>query len=519
MSQKLQTYSITAPGFYGLNTQDSSLDLASGFALVANNCIIDQYGRIGARKGWTKVNSSTNADLGTNNIQAIGELIANDGTSYIICAGNNKLFKLSGTSLVTLTYGGGGTAPTITANNWQMACLDGVLVLFQIGHDPLQFDPSVSTTQFKRVSEASGYTGTVQQANCVISASGRLWNANTSTDKLTVQWSDTKEHQKYSGGSSGTLDTHTVWPNGTDTIEALGFHNGFLFIFGKNNILIYTGVDDPATMTLYDVVTGIGCITRDSIAYTGTDLVFLSSTGIRSVLRTIAEKSAPFRDLSKNVRNDLMNMVAGETLANINAVYSSSDAFYLLTIPSLSLVYCFDMRAMMQDGSARATTWDSIAPSSLFCSQNGTLYIGKSGYLATHTGYNDNTSTYRMQYNTNHTDLGEPTVTSILKKVILTVIGGSNQYVTIKWAYDFTADFHSQNILIPTQSIAQYGVSEYGSNGSPVAYYSGGIAIQRLVASADGSGKVIQTGYEAEINGNALSFQKIEIHAKNGKVM
>ena len=84
MSQKLQTYSITAPGFYGLNTQDSSLDLASGFALVANNCIIDQYGRIGARKGWTKVNSSTNADLGTNNIQAIGELIANDGTSYII---------------------------------------------------------------------------------------------------------------------------------------------------------------------------------------------------------------------------------------------------------------------------------------------------------------------------------------------------------------------------------------------------------------------------------------------------
>lgn len=519
MSQKLQTYSITAPGFYGLNTQDSSLDLASGFALIANNCIIDQYGRVGARKGWTKVNTSLNTDLSTNNIQAIGELIANDGTSYIICAGNNKLFKLSGTSLVTLTYGGGGTAPTITANNWQMASLNGVLVLFQSGHDPLQFDPSVSTTTFKRISEASGYLGTVQLSNCVLSASGRLWNANTTTDKVTVQWSDLKLHQAYSGGSSGTLDVTTVWPNGTDTIEALGFHNGFLFIFGKNNILIYSGVDDPATMTLYDVVTGIGCIARDSVAYTGTDLVFLSSTGVRSVLRTIAEKSAPFRDLSKNVRNDIMTVVAGETLANINAVYSSTDAFYLLTLPSLSLVYCFDMRAMLQDGSARATTWDSITPKALFSSQNGTLYIGKEGYLGTHTGYNDNTSTYRMQYATNHTDLGEPTVTSILKRIILTVIGGSNQYVTIKWAYDFTGDFHSENILIPTQSIAQYGVSEYGANGSPVAYYSAGIAIQRLMASADGSGKVIQTGYEAEINGNPLSFQKIEIHAKNGKVM
>ena len=50
MSQQIQTFSITAPGFYGLNTQDSSLDLASGFALNAINCVIDQYGRIGARK-------------------------------------------------------------------------------------------------------------------------------------------------------------------------------------------------------------------------------------------------------------------------------------------------------------------------------------------------------------------------------------------------------------------------------------------------------------------------------------
>jgi hypothetical protein len=26
--------------------------LGAGFALVATNCILDQYGRIGARKGW-----------------------------------------------------------------------------------------------------------------------------------------------------------------------------------------------------------------------------------------------------------------------------------------------------------------------------------------------------------------------------------------------------------------------------------------------------------------------------------
>ena len=57
MSQALQVNTISAPGFFGLNTQDSPMDLAAGFALQATNCVIDQYGRIGARKGWSKVNS------------------------------------------------------------------------------------------------------------------------------------------------------------------------------------------------------------------------------------------------------------------------------------------------------------------------------------------------------------------------------------------------------------------------------------------------------------------------------
>ena len=52
MAGALKTTSITAPGFMGLNTQDSGVTLESGYATVANNCIIDKYGRLGARKGW-----------------------------------------------------------------------------------------------------------------------------------------------------------------------------------------------------------------------------------------------------------------------------------------------------------------------------------------------------------------------------------------------------------------------------------------------------------------------------------
>jgi hypothetical protein len=35
---------------------------------------------------------------------------------------------------------------------------------------------------------------------------------------------------------------------------------------------------------------------------------------------------------------------------------------------------------------------------------------------------------------------------------------------------------------------------------------------------ASGSGKIVQTGYESNINGSALSIQRIEIQSKDGKM-
>lgn len=518
MTQQIQTFSVSAPGFYGVNTQDSPLDLAAGYAAIATNCVIDQYGRIGSRKGWSRVNT-TSGNLGANNVGVIHELVQTDGTLTVLFAGNNKLFKLSGTSVVELTYGGGGTTPTITASNWQCASLNGITYFFQTGHDPLVYDPAVSTTTYKRVTEKTGYAATVPQANIVISAYGRLWAANTTSDNVTVYFSDLLAGHVWSTGTSGSLNVSQVWPNGSDEITGLAAHNGFLLIFGKRQILIYSGATTPSTMTLTDAVSNIGCIARDSIANTGTDVIFLSNSGIRSFLRTIQEKSAPLRDLSKNVRNDLMTIVAAETLANIKAVYSESNAFYLINFPTAAQVYCFDTKAALQDGSSRVTVWDSITPTAFLARRNGDLLIGKNGYVGKYGTYLDHASTYRLQYFTTYADLGNPNVTSILKRIAVVVIGGSNQGFIIKWGYDFSGQYYSTTLTIPVSTVAEYGTAEYGANGSPVAYYSQGIALQTLVGQTSGSGKTVQTGYETEINGYPVSIQKIEIQAKNGKLV
>jgi hypothetical protein len=519
MSQALQTASISAPGFFGLNTQDSPLDLAAGFALVATNCVIDQYGRIGSRNGWTRVNSST-GNLGSNPVGVIHELVQTDGTLTVLFAGNNKLFKLNSSNAVTeLTYGGGGTTPTITANNWACASLNGITYFFQAGHDPLIFDPAVSTTTYRRVSEKSGYAGTVPSGNIVTSAYGRLWVADTTTDNTTVYFSDLLSGHVWTGGTSGSLNINQVWPNGADNITGLAAHNNFLIIFGQRQILVYSGATTPSTITLADTVSSIGCIARDSIQSTGKDVLFLSNSGLRSFARTVIEKSVPIGDLSKNVRSDFMNTVIAETAANIKSVYSETEAFYLIALPTSKEVYCFDTRTQLQDGSFRVTTWDSIEPTAFFSKRSGELLIGKTGYIGKYSGAKDDTASYRFQYYTNHADLGNANVTSVLKRLKVIVIGGSNQYLTMKWGFDFSTNYLSTNVNIPTQSVSEYGIAEYGANGSPVAQYASGVALQTLVASASGSGKIVQTGYEADINGSGISIQRIEIQSKDGKTV
>lgn len=513
MAENVAPFSITAPGYWGLNTQDAPVDMDAKFCLEATNCVIDKYGRIGARKGWAKAHTA-NTDLSTSDVTCIGEVVQNDGTRTTVATGGAFLFKHSGTTLTTLTYGGGGVAPTISASNWKLVQLGGVGVFFQRGYDPLIFDPTVSTTTFRRLSEKAGYTGSVPLANCAVSAYGRIWCADTATDKNTVTWSDTLTTHLWTAGSAGSLNLLGVWPSGGDEIVALAAHNGKLIIFGRKQTLIYTGASTPSTMTLEDSLTNIGCVARDSVQNTGEDIIFLSDSGVRSLTRTIQEKSAPLRSLSRNVHNDVQAYITAETLANVKSGYSPEDAFYVITFPASSITYCFDLRAVLQDGSARATTWTSIAPKCFAYTKARKFYIGMAGYIGTHSGYVDDASSYRLNYYTPWLDLGNPIQTSILKRLIATIVSVGSQSIVFKWGFDFVSATMSQAITMASVgTAAEYGSAEYG-----IAEYVGNFSIRTASATPGGSGRVVQIGIEAQINGSAVSIQKLDIYAKEGRV-
>jgi hypothetical protein len=55
MAQQQQNVHIAAPAFAGVNTEDSPLQTGDSFAEIADNCVIDRYGRLGARRGFNSI--------------------------------------------------------------------------------------------------------------------------------------------------------------------------------------------------------------------------------------------------------------------------------------------------------------------------------------------------------------------------------------------------------------------------------------------------------------------------------
>ena len=549
MASPLQTASVAAPGFYGLNTQESSVTLSSGYALKAQNCVIDKYGRIGARRGWTPVNTTVNTDLGAANpVEFIFEVVTGGGTD-VLSAGNNRLFV--GTTTMTTktvrnTDNSGNATYTITANNWQGAALSygdvsdfqphvymaqaahPMLVYHELPTSGSAFDAHNSGTfGYQRVGDdaklPSNHSTATFMPSWVLSAYGRIWCGGISGDTQTVYFSDLLAGTDFLNGSAGYLNLQEVLPNG-DPVVAAAAHNGYIIFFGKKNTAIYANPLDTGALTLVEVLNNVGCIARDSVQSLGTDVLFLSDAGVRSLQRVIQEKSMPMRDISRNVRDDLMAAVASETdLTNIKSIYFERDAIYLLTLPTTKFVYCFDTRAALQDGAMRVTIWDSIEPKAFFVTQDRNLFIGKPGYIAKYFGHADNTSSYRLQYYTNYFDFDAATSLKILKKIGWVLIGGTNQSVAIKWGFDYSEGYQATTYLLDTAVVYEYNNSTVdsipGSTEYNIAEYTSGIVLDRFSINAGGQGTVLQLGLEADINGNPLSIQKIDVGIKKGKTL
>ena len=239
----------------------------------------------------------------------------------------------------------------------------------------------------------------------------------------------------------------------------------------------------------------------------------MSAGGLRSVSRTIQEKSAPISTISRTVNDDLLTYVQNEPTGDtIKSVFSPSELFYLITFTVSNVTYCFDMRTPMQDGSYRPTTWSGIRPRSYLRTIDHLLYIGQPGFVGVYTGYSDNGTQYRMSWYGTWLDFGDPIRTSVLKKINMTLVGTLSQQVVYKWGFDYTSATSSRVATITDNTIvAEYNIAEYG-----IAEYNRNLVIKSLGLNGGGAGKVVQVGMECQIIGYPISIQRVDVYTKDG---
>ena len=511
MARAIEAINIRAPGIFGLSTHQATSSTDPRYALEFQNFVFDDANRPAARKGWSFLTSSPHSA----NITALHEYIESATTSRIISASGGDLWE--GTTTLTNRKG----SLSHTADNWQFLNFNGKVVGVQQGHNPIV---KTGAGNFSNITAASG---SVPTGNCGLSAWGRLFI--TDADQKTIKWCGLLAETNWGGAAdAGSLDTAEVWPDGLDRIVALGVWANFLVIFGTRSVLLYENGHQPAHATaglsLKDVLPRAGAVGRDSIQSIGTDLLFLSQDGLRSLERNIAFSTVPLTEVTTNVKDDLISDIASATNATIQSTYNATEGLYILRLGAN--YWAFDTKHKLEDGSLRASKWSGINFKSITTASDDVTYLGQTGGVATYGTYKDNTSSYSLQYRSTWLDF-DSNFLKFLRRAHLTTVSEANYSVVFKTSFDFDDSvFNSSEANLPTnvRKVAEYdGVSDATTADSfhewGTAEYSGATnLVNKLAFDLGGAGHKIQVGYSVTINGHNFATQELKLLAKAGRI-
>lgn len=520
MPTPLLPLTFQAPGYKGLNSQLSSTALDSGWATELENVVFDQSGKITSRKGWDAL--TTSGSPGAHNIEQIF-CYESETTTLPISAANSKIY--SGTTTLT-DRTGSITAPT--ANNWQFQNFTASKIVgWQLNHPPIV---STAGGNFADIVVSDG--GTIPDGNVCLAAFGRIWA--TKDDGYTIQYSGLLNETQWAVASgAGSISTLEYWPNGKDYVTAMTVWEDKLVVFGRRNVLVYDSPDIVSELVLHDTIEGVGCIARDSVQAVGTDVLFLSETGIRSLKKTLVTTKSPVQDISINVRDDLLVYATEGTASMIRSVYNPVEGFYLLLIPSSTapIIYCFDVKNLQQYNDlpqaeqVRVSRWQMQgSPTALAYGRDNNMYIGvrdgsNNGIVAEYTGYLDGTNNYTMRYKSPWMDMTSEeapgTFYKIPKQAVVTTVGGGNYTPSFTWAFDFNNFENSKAASVNSSTAAaEFNISEYSIaefNASNRELINSKFQLSRY-------GQFIRIGVIIPITGKEISIQKIDLYLKRGRI-
>jgi len=555
MSQPQVNVNVPAVGSNGINTEDSPISQDHSFVAVADNAVIDKFGRIGGRKAFAtdtvtfpspptivgavtynlEIDSLEGGVIGpSSKVLAIGTYTGYDANGGVVGRAR-RIFERSGS---VLTVAGG--TPTInddsTLSSAQIVATDDRFYIFSEGNEVLVWNGTVVTN----LSADGAYIGIDNGAGPEIptfdrgmAAYGRIWATGHEGDSNTVYYSDLLIGSSWytTGGTdplstAGKINVLENWPNGRDEIVGIAAHNNMLIVFGREAILVYNaGYGDPADrasgFTLQDTISNVGCVARDAIVNIGTDVLFVDDSGVRSLARTIQERSSPMGNLTVKVRGDITSLIAQVDSDTIKMVYDGSNNFALVLFESEQLVYCLDLKLYTSGGVSRVTRWTGCGFKCMEFIEEAntpTLLLGgrsNTGVLR-YEGYTQHDSLpYLFKYYSNPMNFGEPAKTKIVKQVDYTIISGQfDAEGFAKYGYDNIGEYKTKRLNLIANPAAYYGEAIWNEE----TYGASDELIRRYRVNTGGSGESLVIGLETEVLGNTVSLQEINVQTLIGRI-
>ena len=200
-------------------------------------------------------------------------------------------------------------------------------------------------------------------------AYGRLWVSGVNDDYQTVYYSDLLIAEQWYDGraelgddfnTGGLINVAEYWPNGGDRIQGIAAHNGFLIIFGRESILIYSGAEgDPAGtdgLKLEDAIRDVGLVNQDAMCNIGSDHLFVDSLGVRSLGRVVQEKSSPLAEPSMNIASVIRPMI-DQYRNSIRMFNMPSKSLVVCLFPELREAFVFQQGQPSSTGGLKITRW------------------------------------------------------------------------------------------------------------------------------------------------------------------
>ena len=514
MAGRLSAVTINNPAVYGINRQQSGDVLPLEWAVQAKNIVINDVGKPAARDGFRWVSAAPNAQP-----RSMHEYIDGKGGNWLLFTTDAGAFLLDNGGTVREVTGSAGVK-----GQWEFVNVNGGVYGMAQGKTPVWLADSGATFVDKPSTGAPNHVPT-PAAHSPLSALGRTW----CLDGMVLRYTDTLQVGKW----DGIYDLTNVWPEGADRATALAYFNGDLVIFGEESIIVYQGNYDPTKLVLKETIGGIGCKFPKTISKIGHDLVFLSSTGLRTLSRTLQDGKMPTGDWSGAIIDWLTSVTANARVEDVTGLYWPKRGYYLLSIPGSKRILCFHTRLRNPAQLPPITEWTGeigevgTLQDRLFLSSKGRL----AEYMLTGDSGPSGLESVSMKLVLPWWGVEEGRTFSqrlkAPKNAFVTVSGFSESGVKLCWSFDYRdakvcqsrslGDFDIAGYANPAGgSIPQEDWDKYVWYGE--SEYATVLDTTVLKYRLSRRGFTMQLAIEVAVKSSALVIEAIEFQTKSGRL-